>query len=183
MTRILIFGAPLLILGALFALFASQINRDTSFVPSVLINKPAPDFELAGLQNYPQNENGFSTTDLTGNVSIVNIFASWCGPCRDEHPQLMALKQLHPEINFFGINQKDENQNAIAFLNELGDPYTAIGVDNNGRASIDWGVYGVPETFVVNAKGIITHKHIGPISPQSLQDNILPAIAAAQNGS
>ena len=177
MRRIVLFALPLVGLVALFGVFAVSLNRDPKFVASVLINKPAPDFALPPVAG--TGAPGFDTDALKGHVSVVNVFASWCVPCRDEHPLLMALKD-QVGVPIYGINQKDQADNAKAFLVELGDPYAAIGADSNGRASIDWGVYGVPETFVVNAKGIITAKIVGPLSPQSIEQSLKPAIAAAK---
>ncbi|HWA19659.1 MAG TPA: DsbE family thiol:disulfide interchange protein [Devosia sp.] len=177
MTRILLAVLPLVALVALVAVFATNINRDPSLVPSVLIDKPVPQFampEVPGL-GVP----GFDTAALKGEVSVVNVFASWCIPCRDEHPVLEALKE-QAKVRLFGINQKDAPENARAFLDSLGNPYDAVGADANGRVSIDWGVYGVPETFIVDAAGIIRFKHIGPIAMEQLDSEILPAIEAAK---
>lgn len=177
MTRILLFALPLVALVALVAIFAVSLDRDTSLVRSVLIGKPVPPTNLAPLE--ASGLPGVDTASLKGQVTVVNVFASWCVPCRAEHPMLTALK-TEAGVRLVGINQKDAPQNAMAFLTELGNPYDAIGVDPNGRTSIDWGVYGVPETFVVNAEGVITYKHIGPISARSLAEEVLPAIAAAK---
>ena len=177
MKRILLFALPLVVLVALIGVFAVSLNRDPSYIPSVLINKPAPDFALppvAGLQ-----APGFDTDSLKGHVTIVNVFASWCVPCRDESAVLMAVKD-QVGVPIYGINQKDQPDNAKAFLAELGDPYAAIGADSNGRASIDWGVYGVPETFIVNARGVITQKIVGPLNAQNVEAVLKPAIAAAK---
>jgi cytochrome c biogenesis protein CcmG/thiol:disulfide interchange protein DsbE len=175
--RAALFLVPLVVLVALLGIFAMSLNRDPSFIPSVLINKPAPDFALppvAGL-----GSPGFDTDALKGHVSLVNVFASWCVPCRDEHPVLMALKgQL--DVPIYGINQKDSPDNARAFLGELGNPYAAVGSDGNGRASIDWGVYGVPETFVVDAKGVIVAKIVGPLDASNVAQALKPAIARAK---
>jgi cytochrome c biogenesis protein CcmG/thiol:disulfide interchange protein DsbE len=108
---------------------------------------------------------------------VVNVFASWCGPCRLEHPQLLELAG-DDRIRLVGINYKDVTANAVRFLDELGNPYAAIGVDDRGRAAIDWGVYGVPETFIVDADGVIRYKHIGPIDADALDSTIRPAIDA-----
>ena len=179
MKRTLLFLLPLVVLAGLVGVFAVRLSsdQDPGYIPSVLINKPAPDFALPPVEGLPVP--GFDTDSLKGQVTIVNVFASWCVPCRDEHPLLMAIKdQLGVPI--FGINQKDQPENARAFLAELGDPYAAIGADSNGRASIDWGVYGVPETFVVNARGIITQKIVGPLNARSIEAVLKPAIAAAK---
>jgi len=175
--RIALFALPLVALIALVAIFATSINRNPELIPSVLIDKPAPAFVLAAVPGLAVP--GFDTAALVGEVSVVNVFASWCIPCRDEHPLLTALK-AETGVRLFGINQKDEPANAGAFLAELGNPYDAIGADTNGRVSIDWGVYGVPETFVVDAAGVIVFKHIGPLSPAALEQELIPAIAAAR---
>lgn len=182
MPRIALFAIPLVLVMALFALFATQISRDTRLVPSVLLDKPAPIFTLAAIDQIPGNIPGFETADLRGKVSVVNVFASWCVPCRDEHEFLVQLAS-EEDVQMFGINHKDQPNQAIAFLNELGNPYDAIGADSNGRISLEWGVYGVPETFVIDATGTITYKHIGPISAQSYATSLLPAIRAAQGES
>jgi len=167
---------PLLLLGALVAVFALSMDRDPSLVRSVLIDKPAPQFTLPAVAG--TGVPGFDTAALKGAVTVVNVFASWCVPCRAEHPVLEALKTRSP-VRLYGINQRDAPENAAAFLRDLGNPYDAIGADANGRVSIDWGVYGVPETFVVNAEGIIIFKHVGPLDAADLEQRLVPAIAAA----
>ena len=177
MKRVLLFALPLVVLVALLGVFAVSLNRDPSYIPSVLINKPAPDFALppvAGLQ-----APGFDTDSLKGHVTIVNVFASWCVPCRDESAVLMAVKD-QVGVPIYGINQKDQPDDARAFLAQNGDPYAAVGADNNGRASIDWGVYGVPETFVVDARGIIVSKIVGPLDANTVARALEPAIAKAR---
>lgn len=168
---------PLVVLVGLLAVFALSINRDPGLVRSVLIDKPAPQFTLAPLPE--SGVPGFDTAALKGGVTVVNVFASWCIPCRDEHPLLVTLKE-RSGARLFGINQRDVPENARAFLTELGNPYDAIGTDSDARVSIDWGVYGVPETFVVDANGVITFKHVGPITLETLERDVLPAIEAAQ---
>ena len=176
--RLILALAPLVVLVALVLLFLANIGRDPDFVPSVMLNKPVPEFALPPVEGLSQP--GFSSDTFGGRVVLVNVFASWCIPCRDEHPLLMELAARGVPI--LGINQKDAPENARAFLAALGNPYEMIGADTNGRASIEWGVYGVPESFVVDANGIITYKHTGPISPRSLTESVLPALeAAAEN--
>ena len=177
MMRYLLFGLPLIALAALVAVFALSINRDPGLVRSVLIDKPAPAFALAAVPGLEVP--GFDTADLKGQVSVVNVFASWCIPCRAEHPLLMALNDI-ADVRLLGINQADAPDNARAFLAELGNPYAAVGGDRDRRVSIDWGVYGVPETFVVDASGTITFKHVGPLTPETLESDLLPAIARAR---
>lgn len=175
--RYLLFGLPLIALVALVAVFAMSIDRDPNLVRSVLIDKPAPTFAMAEVPEL--GVPGFDTAALKGDVTVVNVFASWCIPCRDEHPLLVALKDM-TGVRLFGINQNDAPENARAFLAELGNPYDAVGADRDRRVSIDWGVYGVPETFVVDPQGVITFKHVGPLTPQAIEEQLLPAIAAAR---
>ena len=179
MTRILLFALPLVLLAALIAVFAVSLDRDPGLVRSVLIDKPVPPTTLPPLEG--SGTPGLDPSMFEGEVTVVNVFASWCVPCRDEHPLLLKIQE-RTGVRLAGINQKDAPENAMAFLTELGNPYDAIGVDASGRASIDWGVYGVPETFVVNAAGTITYKHIGPITRQSLEAEVLPAIDKAKRG-
>ncbi|MCS6762531.1 MAG: DsbE family thiol:disulfide interchange protein [Candidatus Devosia symbiotica] len=175
--RYILFGLPLIALVALVAIFALSINRDPFLVRSVLIDKPAPAFALDAVPELGMP--GFETATLTDHVSVVNVFASWCIPCRAEHPMLLALKDIS-DVRMLGINQNDAPENARAFLAELGNPYDAVGADRDRRVSIDWGVYGVPETFVVDADGIITFKHVGPLTPETFETELLPAIARAR---
>lgn len=175
--RYVLFGLPLILLAALVAVFALSMDRDPGLVRSVLIDKPAPQFSLAEVEGL--GVPGFDTASLKGDVTVVNVFASWCIPCRDEHPLLMALKDM-TGVRLFGINQSDAPENARAFLEELGNPYMAVGSDRDRRVSIDWGVYGVPETFVVDADGVITFKHVGPLTPDTMRTELLPAIEKAR---
>lgn len=170
---------PLIIFAALCALFFFQLTsgKDNSTVPSALIGKPVPTFELAALEG--TGLPGFSTQSASqAKLTLINVWASWCIPCRDEHP---FVKQLAKDerLKVFGLNYKDQPDAALGFLKELGNPYDAIGVDANGRVGIDFGVYGVPETFVVDNKGTIVYKFIGPISKRRLDSELLPAIEKA----
>jgi cytochrome c biogenesis protein CcmG/thiol:disulfide interchange protein DsbE len=163
---------PVLIFAALAGLFLVRLfSGDPSKVPSVLIGRPAPAFTLAPLEALKDPSGqpipGLSAGDLKGRTTIVNVWASWCGPCRQEHPLLMDLAK-DPSVRVVGINYKDNPENARRFLGALGNPFTAVGVDPNGRTAIDWGVYGVPETFVIGPDGTIRHKHIGPLTPETL---------------
>ena len=167
----LIFLLPALVFVGLVALFGVQLisGKNPAEVPSVLINKPVPAFSLAPLEGLLAEGKpvpGFSNEDLKGRVTVVNVWASWCAPCRQEHPLLVALAR-DSSVRVVGINQRDNPDNARRFLGALGNPYAAVGVDPNGRASIDWGVYGVPETFIVGPDGTIRHKHIGPLTPEN----------------
>lgn len=171
--RYALLAAPLVLFGALTAAFYAQLvsGRDASVLPSALIGKPTPEFvlpKLAGLKSSETPVPGFSTSDLKGKVTLVNIFASWCVPCRVEHPVLLKLAE-NDGIDIVGINYKDKPANALKFLNDLGNPYKRVGTDERGRAAIDWGFYGIPETFLVGPDGIIRHKIVGPIDQKKFQ--------------
>jgi cytochrome c biogenesis protein CcmG, thiol:disulfide interchange protein DsbE len=174
---------PVVVFAGLAVLFVIGLSQeDPSRVPSVLIGKPAPEFDLPPLEGLTRQGApvpGFATADLQGQLTLVNIWASWCGPCRDEHPHLMALSEIDG-VRLVGINYKDEPANARRFLGALGLPYEAVGVDREGRTFVDWGAYGVPETFLVDRRGIIRHKYIGPITPKALDETILPMIEDLQ---
>lgn len=174
--RIAFAVGPLIVFLALIALFAGSINRDPSYVPSALINKPAPALALAPLKDIASP--GFGPEDFAGQVTVVNVFASWCVPCRAEHPLLMDLAKKGVPI--FGMNHKDPADQAKNFLDDLGNPYTRIGVDADGQAGIEWGVYGVPETFIVDGAGTITYKHVGPLTQKAIDTEILPQIEQAR---
>ncbi|MBI2509760.1 MAG: DsbE family thiol:disulfide interchange protein [Betaproteobacteria bacterium] len=161
---------PLLVFGGLVVLLAIGLTRNPREVPSPLIGKPVPEFSLLPVQG---RSFGLSDKDLKGQVSVVNVFASWCIPCRQEHP---LIQRLAREVPVHGLNYKDQPQDAARWLDELGDPYTRTGADLDGRVGIDWGVYGVPETFVIDRDGRIVYKQIGPIPPQVLEEKLLPLI-------
>ncbi len=171
--RIVLFALPLVALLALVGVFAMSMDRDPDLIRSVLIDKPAPAFTLPAVEGLDRP--GFDTAALKGQPTLVNVFASWCIPCRDEHPLLTALRE-ETGVRLYGINQADAPENARAFLAELGNPYDAVGADTNRRVSIDWGVYGVPETFLVDANGTIVFKHVGPLSPEAIETEVLPAL-------
>jgi len=182
--RGLIMLLPLLAFLALAIMFAFALTSgDPSNVPSALIGKPAPEMTLGpvpGMRDAGEQLPGFSRADLTdGKVSVVNIWASWCGPCRVEHEFLMRLGELRPGAQLFGINYKDEPAKARRFIDRLGNPFDAIGQDRSGRAGIEWGVTGVPETFVVDGDGTIIYKLVGPIDEENLRKELLPAIDGA----
>ena len=151
-------------------------GRDASTVPSALLGEPAPQTTLPPLEGMQLP--GFDTQSIAGKVTLLNVFASWCVPCRQEHPTLLALSQ-DKRFSLAGLNYKDVPENARRFLGELGNPYGAIGVDEKGRAAINWGVYGVPETFLVGKDGTILYKHVGPLSPEAAQAELLPRIEEA----
>ena len=170
--RLLFFGPVALFLVLMLA-FVMGLGRDPKLVPSPLVGKPVPDFALPPVKG---RSLGLSSSDLKGEISLVNVFASWCVACREEHPLLMRLK-AQGMVPIHGLNYKDKPDDAARWLDGMGDPYTRTGADINGRVAIDWGVYGVPETFVVAAKGRIAFKQVGPITREILEDTILPVIA------
>jgi cytochrome c biogenesis protein CcmG/thiol:disulfide interchange protein DsbE len=148
------------------------LDRNPQEISSALIDKPVPQFSLPPVQGRTL---GLSSADLVGEVSLVNVFASWCVACREEHPLFMRMKD-EGIVPIHGLNYKDKPDHAARWLDDLGDPYTRTGADRNGRVAIDWGVYGVPETFVITKDGLIAHKHIGPLTPEALDGTILPLI-------
>jgi len=173
---------PLLAFLALAALFMYRLGAgDPSRIPSALIGHPAPQTDLpplAGLTRDGRPVPGLDSTGFKGEVTLLNVWASWCVPCRDEAPLLLTLS-ADPRIRIAGINYKDQADNARRFLGRYGNPFAANGIDVNGRASIEWGVYGVPETFVVGRDGRIAYKLIGPITPENLDKALKPAIEKA----
>jgi cytochrome c biogenesis protein CcmG/thiol:disulfide interchange protein DsbE len=173
---------PLIAFGGLAVLFLVGLFGDPSKVPSALIGKEVPRFSLPPLEGATRDGKpvpGLSDADLrSGGVTLVNVWGSWCVPCRDEHPLLLALAQ--EGVRIVGINYKDEPENALRFLGALGTPFAAIGSDRAGRATLDWGVYGVPETFVVDNEGRIRYKHIGPLTPSAVETVLRPQMEAAR---
>jgi len=168
-----LFLVPVVAFAALVLAFSIGLNRDPSKVPSPLIGKPVPEFSLPPVKG---RSLGLSTADLQGEVSLVNVFASWCVACRDEHPVLMRMKE-HGLVSIHGLNYKDKPDDAARWLDTLGDPYTRTGADLNGRVAIDWGVYGVPETFVIDRQGHIAFKQIGAVTPEVIEQTIVPLVA------
>ncbi|MBO6887893.1 MAG: DsbE family thiol:disulfide interchange protein [Thalassospira sp.] len=166
---------PLVLFAALAGVFLLNIDKDASVVPSVLIDKPAPEFSLPPM---PGRDKGLSRADLTkGEVSVLNVFASWCVPCRAEHPLIKRLSR-EAEVPVYGLNYKEKDpEDGVKWLAELGDPYAAVGMDLSGRTGIDFGVYGVPETFIIDGTGQIRYKHVGPITVEVLEKVLLPEIA------
>jgi cytochrome c biogenesis protein CcmG/thiol:disulfide interchange protein DsbE len=180
--RRLIVFIPLFAFLALAGLFMLRLwAGDPSRIPSALIGHPAPQTNLpplAGLERDGNPVPGLDGADFKDGVTVVNVWASWCVPCRDEAPLLVALA-ADRRIRVVGINYKDQPDNARRFLGRFGNPFVANGVDGNGRAAIEWGVYGVPETFVVGRDGRIAYKLIGPITPDNLAQSLKPAIEKA----
>jgi cytochrome c biogenesis protein CcmG, thiol:disulfide interchange protein DsbE len=169
MTRY-IYLIPLTIFLLLVVFLGFGLTRDPREVPSPLINKPAPAFQLAQLQDPAKT---FSAQELRGKVWLLNVWASWCIPCREEHPMLLDLSRAQT-IPIYGLDYKDRREDGIALLNELGNPYIVSVSDLDGRVGIDYGVYGVPETYLIDRQGIIRFKQIGPITPEVLEQKILP---------
>ena len=173
MTRFLI---PIVLFGVLVAVFSVGLQRDPSFVPSPLIGKAAPSFSLQALQAPDQV---VSDADLRGRVSLLNVWATWCVGCRQEHETLNKIADLN-DVPIFGLNWKDDAQQALTWLAELGNPYVATAVDADGKVAIDWGVYGAPETFLIDANGIIIYRHISPLTMDIWQTEFVPRIKEAR---
>jgi cytochrome c biogenesis protein CcmG/thiol:disulfide interchange protein DsbE len=166
------FGVPLLVFGVIFYFLLGGLSRDPRLVPSPLVGKPAPAFDLPELDNPDER---LANTDLRGSPTLVNVWASWCVACREEHEVLLKLA-ASKRLRVLGLNYKDQREAALAWLARLGDPYQAVAVDADGRAAIDWGVYGVPESFLVDAEGIIRYKQVGPLTPEILEDRVFPLL-------
>lgn len=172
---LLLFGGFALIAGKM--LYDQDVNGlDISAIPSALIGTKAPALSLPPLEG--SNLPALNDAAVRGKLTLVNVFASWCIPCRQEHPILQELAK-DKRITVVGINYKDKPDNALRFLGELGNPFAAIGVDPNGKAAIDWGVYGIPESYLVGADGTILYKKVGPFDARSVERDLLPAITAA----
>jgi cytochrome c biogenesis protein CcmG/thiol:disulfide interchange protein DsbE len=169
--RRLLFLLPLALFVVLAGYFGLGLFRDPALLPSALIDRPAPDFALPGLAD----GSGLAKADLAGGVVLVNFFASWCAPCREEHPLLMRLA-AEGRVALYGIDYKDKPEDAARLLAQLGDPYRRIGVDRSGRTFIDFGAYGVPETYVLDKEGRIRFRQVGPISADDYDHKILPLL-------
>jgi periplasmic protein thiol:disulfide oxidoreductases, DsbE subfamily len=167
MNRFLI---PLALFIGLVVFLAIGLGRDPHEVPSPLINKPAPAFQLPQLHEPAKT---FSAQEMRGKVWLLNVWASWCFSCREEHPLLLDFARSGA-VPLYGLNYKDQRNDAIAWLNELGNPYLLSAVDLDGRVGIDYGVYGAPETYLIDREGVIRFKHIGPLTPEVIQNKILP---------
>lgn len=172
---LLLFGGFALVAGKM--LYDQDVNGlDISAIPSALIGTKAPSLSLPPLEG--SNLPALTDAAIKGKLTLVNVFASWCIPCRQEHPLLQELAK-DSRITVVGINYKDKQDNALRFLGELGNPFAAIGVDPNGKAAIDWGVYGIPESYLVGVDGTILYKKVGPFDARSVERDLLPAITAA----
>ena len=174
--------APLILFVGLTALFLIRLNAgDPSLIPSALIGHPVPQTALppiAGLKRDGAAVPGVDPASFKGAVTVVNVWASWCVPCHDEAPLLIQLAQ-DQRLRVIGINYKDDADNARRFLGRYGNPFAAAGADQNGRAAIEWGVYGVPETFVIGSDARIAYKLVGPITPENFQSILVPQIDKA----
>jgi len=160
-----------LVLAGYFAL-ALRPNHDPHELPSAMIDKEAPQFDLAGLHG-----EGIARDSLKGGPVLINFFASWCVPCRVEHPLLMRLAD-HDHVPLYGIDYKDKPEDATRLLTEFGDPYRRIGMDRDGRVGLDFGVYGVPETYVLDSTGHIRKRFVGPLTAEQVEKELLPLLKA-----
>ena len=172
------FLLPAVLFAALAALFIIGLNpqRDIHALPSPLIGKPAPQFTLTEVLD-PSRE--VSSASLEGQVYVFNVWATWCAGCRQEHETLLAIAQQNV-VPIFGLDWNDDRAKATRWLTQLGNPYTQVAFDNEGRVAIDWGVYGAPETFLVDTHGRVLFKHIAPLTMEIRQQEFLPRIAAAR---
>jgi cytochrome c biogenesis protein CcmG/thiol:disulfide interchange protein DsbE len=173
MARYLRYLVPLAIFALLIAFLYRGLSLDPKLVPSPLVGKPVPAFTLTRLDNPAAT---ISDADLKGKVSLLNVWATWCVSCRREHEALVQLAQTG-QVDIYGLNYKDNRQDANRWLAQLGNPYIANAFDSDGRVGIDWGVYGAPETFIIDREGIIRHKHIGPLTIEIINEEILPLVA------
>ena len=165
---------PMAVAAAVAVFFYLGLGRDPAALPSALIDRPVPAFELPPLL---ADRPGLAKGDLVGQPHLVNVFASWCVPCRAEHPVISDLADSGA-VQVVAINYKDKPADARRWLTELGNPYARIGVDESGRVAIDWGVYGVPETYLVDAAGQIRYRHVGPLTAAVVRGELLPRLAA-----
>ncbi|HHM05495.1 MAG TPA: DsbE family thiol:disulfide interchange protein [Gammaproteobacteria bacterium] len=166
------FLIPVAVFVVLAGFFYVGLNLKPSEIPSPLINKAAPGFQLSLLKD---PAGSFSPAELKGRVWVFNVWASWCGPCRDEIPVLMQLASTR-EVPIYGLNYKDTRQDALRLLERYGNPYTRSAFDPVGNVGIDYGVYGVPETYIIDRDGIIRHKHIGPVTEEVMREELLPLV-------
>ena len=175
---------PVIVFVALAIVFLFSLKSgDPTKLPSALIGKPVPSVDFPPIEGLVSKDGepvpGVVAKNLgQGEVTVVNFWASWCGPCVQEHPLLVELGQRHG-VKIVGINYKDPSPGGRRFLGRYGNPYSAVGTDGLGRGAIEWGVYGMPETFVIDGQGRIAHKHVGPLTREALKSEVLPAIAAA----
>ena len=170
--------APLAVLGIMIVVFVIGLQRDPTILPSPFLDKPAPRFELPRLTDPGRT---ISNADYAGKVALVNVWATWCVGCRQEHEFLLRLQDENV-VPIYGLNWRDRREDAIEWLDNLGNPYVASGYDGDGRVGIDWGVYGAPETFLISKDGRVLHKHLGPLNRVAWDKDFVPLIQA-ENGS
>jgi len=170
--KLLRYLIPLAVFGLLVAFFAVGLTRDPREVPSPLVDKPAPAFKLTQLH---ESQLAFTPEDMKGKVWLLNVWASWCVSCRVEHPLLVEMSKQNI-VPIVGLNYKDKREDGVQWLVKFGNPYTLSAYDVEGRVGIDFGVYGVPESFLIDKQGVIRYKQIGPITPEALEKTILPLI-------
>jgi len=168
---------PLGIFVALAIFLGVGLKLNPREVPSPLVGKAAPVFNLPQLHD---SNKTIAPENLRGKVWLLNVWASWCASCREEHPVLVELSKKNI-VSIYGLNYKDKREDGLAWLREFGNPYVASAYDNAGQAGIDWGVYGVPETFIIDKAGVIRYKHIGPVTPKALEEKMLPLIKVLNN--
>ncbi len=173
--RRLVYVLPLVLVALLGVAFYFQLGTDTQKLPSALIDKPLPTFNLPPIEG---DGVVLANSDLAGKVALINVWASWCPPCRIEHPVLMGIAASGVAI--YGVNYKDKPDDAKRFLTQLGNPFIAVGADRDGKLAIDLGVYGYPETFIVDANGIIRYRHAGPINKVDWEQTLLPIVKKLQ---
>lgn len=164
---------PLVLFLALVVFLAVGLGLNPREVPSPLIGKPAPAFTAPTLADEART---VRLADLQGRVWVLNVWASWCAPCREEHPLLVDFAKRQPGVTLIGLNYKDQRAAGSTWLQRLGDPYTVSLFDPQGRVGLDYGVYGVPETFVIDASGVVRYKHIGPLTPEAIRNELEPLI-------
>lgn len=170
---------PIGLFGVLVAFFFIGLRLDPSEVPSPLIGKPAPVFDLPELKDLSQR---VSNADLSGRPTLLNVWATWCAGCRQEHEMLLQLAE-QGGVPIYGLNYRDERTGALRWLEQLGDPYIAVAYDPDGSGSLDWGVYGAPETFLIDPDGVVVYKHLGPMTPSAWREEFMPRMQQMQGGS
>lgn len=168
---------PLLVFGALALLLARGLQLNPRELPSPLVGQPVPALQLASVHagGAPLDSRAWA-----GRVTVLSVWASWCAPCQEEHPRLVALARRYPGVRFAGLNYKDDGAAARRWLQQWGDPFAEVGADTSGRAGIELGVYGVPETFVIDAAGRVAYKHVGPLTDEALARYIVPLLGGAR---
>ena len=171
--------APIIVFAIMIPVFLIGLNRDPTELPSPYIGKTGPQFELPRLLDAQQT---VGSADYAGNIALINVWATWCVGCRQEHDFLLKLAAEN-DLSIYGINWRDRREDAVSWLDQLGNPYVASGFDADGRVGIDWGVYGAPETFLIDADGTVLYKHISPLNQTVWDEEFVPRIQAARGES